>query len=234
MIGFLAVLPGVTTPASSDLANQLSNGASTPVNILVLLTLITLLPGLLLSVTGFTRILIVLGFVRNALGTPTMPPNQVLVGISMFLTLFVMAPTLSKVNDVAIKPWRNNQISQTQAIANAQEPLRAFMFKQVRDSDLALFVKLDHLKRPETRADIPIQVLIPAFVLSELKTAFQIGFLIFIPFLIIDMVVSSTLMSMGMMMLPPALISLPFKILLFVLVDGWHLVVEGLVNSFHP
>ena len=234
MIGFLAALPAATTPASSDLANQLSNGASTPVNILVLLTLITLLPGLLLSVTGFTRILIVLGFVRNALGTPTMPPNQVLVGISMFLTLFVMAPTLSKVNDVAIKPWRNNQISQTQAIANAQEPLRAFMFKQVRDSDLALFVKLDHLKRPETRADIPIQVLIPAFVLSELKTAFQIGFLIFIPFLIIDMVVSSTLMSMGMMMLPPALISLPFKILLFVLVDGWHLVVEGLVNSFHP
>ncbi len=234
MIGFLAVLPGATTPASSDLANQLSNGASTPVNILVLLTLITLLPGLLLSVTGFTRILIVLGFVRNALGTPTMPPNQVLVGISMFLTLFVMAPTLSKVNDVAIKPWRDNQISQTQAIANAQEPLRAFMFKQVRDSDLALFVKLDGMERPETRADIPIQVLIPAFVLSELKTAFQIGFLIFIPFLIIDMVVSSTLMSMGMMMLPPALISLPFKILLFVLVDGWHLVVEGLVNSFHP
>jgi len=234
LIGFLAALPAATTPASSDLANQLSNGASTPVNILVLLTLITLLPGLLLSVTGFTRILIVLGFVRNALGTPTMPPNQVLVGISMFLTLFVMSPTLSKVNDVAIKPWRNNQISQTQAIANAQEPLRAFMFKQVRDSDLALFVKLDHLKRPETRADIPIQVLIPAFVLSELKTAFQIGFLIFIPFLIIDMVVSSTLMSMGMMMLPPALISLPFKILLFVLVDGWHLVVEGLVNSFHP
>ncbi len=234
MIGFLAALPAATTPASSDLANQLSNGASTPVNILVLLTLITLLPGLLLSVTGFTRILIVLGFVRNALGTPTMPPNQVLVGISMFLTLFVMSPTLGKVNDVAIKPWRNHQISQTQAIANAQEPLRAFMFKQVRDSDLALFVKLDHLKRPETRADIPIQVLIPAFVLSELKTAFQIGFLIFIPFLIIDMVVSSTLMSMGMMMLPPALISLPFKILLFVLVDGWHLVVEGLVNSFHP
>ena len=234
MIGFLAVLPATTAPASSDLANQLSNGASTPVNILVLLTLITLLPGLLLSVTGFTRILIVLGFVRNALGTPTMPPNQVLVGISMFLTLFVMAPTLSKVNDVAIKPWRDNQISQTQAIANAQEPLRAFMFKQVRDSDLALFVKLDGMERPETRADIPIQVLIPAFVLSELKTAFQIGFLIFIPFLIIDMVVSSTLMSMGMMMLPPALISLPFKILLFVLVDGWHLVVEGLVNSFHP
>jgi flagellar biosynthetic protein FliP len=210
-----------------------STGSSTAVEILVLLSLITIVPGALLALTGFTRILIVLGFVRNALGTPTMPPNQVLVGISMFLTLFVMSPTLTKINDTAIKPWRAHKITQSQAIVAAQEPLRAFMFKQTRDSDLALFVKLDKLERPETRADIPIQVLIPAFVLSELKTAFQIGFLIFIPFLIIDMVVSSTLMSMGMMMLPPVLISLPFKILLFVLVDGWHLVVEGIVNSFH-
>ena len=235
MIGVLAALPAAAAPpATSDLANQLSNGASTPVNILVLLTLITLLPGLLLSVTGFTRILIVLGFVRNALGTPTMPPNQVLVGISMFLTLFVMSPTLSKVNDPAIKPWRAGKSTQSQARVAAQQPLRQFMFKQTRDSDLALFVKLAKMDRPQTRADIPTQVLIPSFVLSELKTAFQIGFLIFIPFLIIDMVVSSTLMSMGMMMLPPALISLPFKILLFVLVDGWHLVVEGIVNSFHP
>ena len=218
----------------ADLAQQLSNGASTPLNILVLLTLITLLPGLLLAVTGFTRILIVMGFVRNALGTPSMPPNQVLVGISLFLTLFVMSPTLTKVNDEAIKPWRANKITQTEAIKRAQEPLRAFMFKQTRDSDLALFAKLAKLERPKTRADIPIQVLIPSFVLSELKTAFQIGFLIFIPFLIIDMVVSSTLMSMGMMMLPPVLISLPFKILLFVLVDGWNLSVQSLVSSFHP
>ena len=231
------MIPGLSATAAdtvpADLAQQLSNGASTPLNILVLLTLITLLPGLLLAVTGFTRILIVMGFVRNALGTPTMPPNQVLVGISLFLTLFVMSPTLTKVNDEAIKPWRANKISQTEAIKRAQEPLRAFMFKQTRDSDLALFVKLAKTERPETRADIPTQVLIPSFVLSELKTAFQIGFLIFIPFLIIDMVVSSTLMSMGMMMLPPVLISLPFKILLFVLVDGWHLVIEGIVNSFH-
>ena len=235
MIGALSALPiAATAPATTDLGTQLSNGASTPINILVLLTLITLLPGLLLSVTGFTRILIVLGFVRNALGTPSMPPNQVLVGISFFLTLFVMSPTLTKVNDTAIKPWRAHKITQSQAITAAQEPLRQFMFKQTRDSDLALFVKLDKLDRPKTRADIPTQVLIPAFILSELKTAFQIGFLIFIPFLIIDMVVSSTLMSMGMMMLPPVLISLPFKILLFVLVDGWHLVVESLVNSFHP
>ena len=231
MIGALPATAAGVVP--TDLAQQLSNGASTPLNILVLLTLITLLPGLLLAVTGFTRILIVMGFVRNALGTPTMPPNQVLVGISLFLTLFVMSPTLTKVNDEAIKPWRANKITQTEAIKRAQEPLRAFMFKQTRDSDLALFVKLAKLKRPETRADIPTQVLIPSFVLSELKTAFQIGFLIFIPFLIIDMVVSSTLMSMGMMMLPPVLISLPFKILLFVLVDGWHLVIEGIVNSFH-
>jgi flagellar biosynthetic protein FliP len=212
--------------------NAAVDTGSTPLQLLLLLTLVTVLPGLLLSVTGFTRILIVLGFVRNALGTPTMPPNQVLVGIAFFLTLFVMSPTISKINDVAIKPWRAEKITQAQAIERAQEPLRNFMFKQTRDSDLALFVKLAKIEKPQTRADVPTQALIPAFVISELKTAFQIGFLIFIPFLIIDMVVSATLMSMGMMMLPPVLISLPFKVLLFVLVDGWHLVIEGLVNSF--
>jgi flagellar biosynthetic protein FliP len=219
---------GVVSAASAAAA-----AGQTPVQLLMLLTLVTLLPGLLLSVTGFTRILIVLGFVRNALGTQSMPPNQVLAGIAFFLTLFVMSPTLTKVNNDAIKPWRAHKISQSVAIERAQEPLRTFMFKQTRDSDLGLFVKLAKLPRPKTRADVPTQVLIPAFVISELKTAFQIGFLIFIPFLIIDMVVSSTLMSMGMMMLPPMLISLPFKILLFVLVDGWHLVIEGVVNSFH-
>jgi flagellar biosynthetic protein FliP len=213
-------------------AGAAAAAGQTPVQLLLLLTLVTLLPGLLLSVTGFTRILIVLGFVRNALGTQSMPPNQVLAGIAFFLTLFVMTPTLTKVNNEAIKPWRAHKISQSVAIERAQEPLRTFMFKQTRDSDLGLFVKLAKLPRPQTRADVPTQVLIPAFVISELKTAFQIGFLIFIPFLIIDMVVSSTLMSMGMMMLPPMLISLPFKILLFVLVDGWHLVIEGVVNSF--
>jgi flagellar biosynthetic protein FliP len=213
-------------------ASAAAAAGQTPVQLLLLLTLVTLLPGLLLSVTGFTRILIVLGFVRNALGTQSMPPNQVLAGIAFFLTLFVMSPTLTKVNNEAVKPWRAHKISQSVAIERAQEPLRTFMFKQTRDSDLGLFVKLAKLPRPKTRADVPTQVLIPAFVISELKTAFQIGFLIFIPFLIIDMVVSSTLMSMGMMMLPPVLISLPFKILLFVLVDGWHLVIEGVVNSF--
>ena len=208
-------------------------GLSTPIQIVVLLTLITVLPGVLFAVTGFTRILIVLGFVRNALGTPTTPPNQILVGIAFFLTLFVMAPTLRVIDNTAIKPYMNHSISERQALVRAEQPLRTFMFKQTRTSDLALFINLSHERRPRTRADVPTHVLVPAFIISELKTAFQIGFLIYLPFLIIDMVVASTLTSMGMMMLPPALISLPFKILLFVLVDGWHLVVQSLVGSFH-
>jgi flagellar biosynthetic protein FliP len=212
---------------------QVVNGASTPMQLLLLMTLLALLPGVLMVATSFTRIIIVLSFVRNALGTPTMPPNQVLVGIAFFLSLFVMSPTLTKVNEQAVKPYRADKISAEQAIERGIEPLRTFMFEQTRESDLALFVKLANEERPKTRADVPTQVLIPAFVLSELKTAFQIGFLIFLPFLIIDMVVSSTLMAMGMMMLPPVVISLPFKILLFVLADGWHLVVESLVRSFN-
>jgi flagellar biosynthetic protein FliP len=206
---------------------------STSVEVLVGLTLLTFVPALLLMVTGFTRILIVLGFVRNALGTPTTPPTQVLVAMALILTFFVMAPTFKQVNSTAIEPYSNHEITLTQAIERGQQPLRTFMFKQTRDSDLALFVQMAHLPRPKTRADIPTYVLVPAFMISELKTAFQIGFLIYLPFLIIDMVVSSTLMSMGMMMLPPVLISLPFKIMLFVLVDGWHLVVQSLVQSFH-
>jgi flagellar biosynthesis protein FliP len=220
-------------PASTVDLGGAAQGLTQPVQILLLLTLITLLPGALLMLTGFTRILIVLGFVRNALGTPSTPPNQILIGMSLFLSLFVMAPTLKQVNEVAVKPYTAKKISVQAAIDRGQEPLRTFMFKQTRDSDLALFVKLGHLDRPKTRADIPTHVLVPAFMISELKTAFQIGFLIYLPFLIIDLVVSSTLMSMGMMMLPPVLISLPFKILLFVLVDGWHLVVQSLVQSFH-
>ena len=206
---------------------------SNAVQILLLIGGITLIPALLFTVTGFTRILIVLGFVRNALGTPTMPPNQILVGISFFLTLFVMAPTFHKIDNIAIKPYMAHKIDGREAIQAAEQPLRTFMFKQTRTSDLALFVRLSHSKLPKTRADVPTHVLVPAFIISELKTSFQIGFLIYLPFLIIDMVVSSTLMSMGMMMLPPILISLPFKIMLFVLVDGWHLVIQGLVQSFH-
>jgi flagellar biosynthetic protein FliP len=208
-------------------------GANTPVQLLVLISLISILPGALLAMTGFTRILIVLGFVRNAIGTPQMPPNQVLVGIAFFISLFVMSPTLIRVNDLAIKPYRAGSLNETQAVQAGLEPIRTFMFKQTRSADLELFIGLTKGKRPRTRADVPTQVLIPAFVLSELKTAFQIGFLIYLPFLIIDMVVAATLTSMGMMMLPPALISLPFKILLFVLVDGWDLVVQSLLRSFH-
>ena len=203
------------------------------VEIFLIIAGISLVPALLFTVTGFTRILIVLGFIRSGLGTPTAPPNQVLVGISVFLTIFVMAPTFSAIKKDAIDPLSHHKISQSQAIQRGQEPLRQFMFKQTREKDLALFAKLAHLKQPKTRADIPTYTLIPAFIISELKTAFQIGFLIFLPFLIIDLVVSSTLMSMGMMMLPPVFISLPFKILLFVLVDGWNLVTQSLVQSFH-
>jgi flagellar biosynthetic protein FliP len=206
---------------------------SNAVQILLLVGGLTLIPALLFTVTGFTRILVVLGFIRSGLGTPTAPPNQVLVGIAFFLTVFVMAPTFTQIKKDAIDPLTSHKISQKVAIERGQEPLRDFMFKQTRQKDLALFVDLAHLKRPKTRADVPTYALIPAFVISELKTAFQIGFLIFLPFLVIDLVVSSTLMSMGMVMLPPVFISLPFKILLFVLVDGWNLVTRSLVQSFH-
>ncbi|MDX6561016.1 MAG: flagellar biosynthesis protein FliP [Gaiellales bacterium] len=208
-------------------------GTSASIQTMLLLGLLALLPGLLLVMTSFTRILIVLGFVRNALGTQSIPPNQVLVGISLFLSLFVMAPTLHQVDKVAVEPYRAHKIDGHQAIVRGLEPVRTFMFKQTRDKDLALFLRLSHSKRPRTRADVPTHVLVPAFVISELTTAFKIGFLIYLPFLIIDMIVSATLMSMGMMMLPPVLISLPFKILLFVLVDGWSLIVQSLVSSFH-
>jgi flagellar biosynthesis protein FliP len=207
---------------------------SNAVQILLLIGGLTLVPALLFTVTGFTRILIVLGFIRTAIGTPTAPPNQVLVGIALFLTLFVMAPTVSAIKHDAWDPLQHKQIDTGQAIRRAEEPLRDFMFKQTRTGDLALFVRLSKDRdQPKTRADIPTTVLIPAFIVSELKTAFQIGFLIFLPFLVIDLIVASTLMSMGMIMLPPVFISLPFKILLFVLVDGWGLVTESLVRSFH-
>ena len=206
---------------------------SNAVQLLLLVGGISLVPALLFTVTGFTRILIVLGFVRQGLGTQSAPPNQVLVGIAFFLTLFVMSPTLSKIKHDAYDPLQAKQITQVVALKRAEEPMREFMFDQTREKDIALFAKLAHLENVKTRKDIPTTVLIPAFTISELKTAFQIGFLIFLPFLIIDLVISSTLMSMGMMMLPPVFISLPFKILLFVLVDGWNLVTQSIVESFH-
>lgn len=202
------------------------------VQLLLLLAGLTLVPALIFCTTGFTRILIVLGFVRTGLGTPTAPPNQVLIGIAFFLTLFVMAPTLKEMKTEALDPLTAHRISDQVALERAEEPLRQFMFKQTSDDDLEMFVGLAGIKQPQTRADVPTWVLIPAFITSELKTAFQIGFLIFLPFLVIDLVVSSTLMSMGMIMLPPAFISLPFKVLLFVLVDGWSLVMQSTVESF--
>ena len=212
--------------------NELTGDGANAIQILLLVAGVTLVPALLFCVTGFTRILIVLGFIRSGLGTPTAPPNQVLIGIAFFLTLFVMQPTFAQIKDNAWDPLQAGRITQVQALKRAETPMREFMFKQTRETDLALFVGLAKLERPQTRRDVPTHVLIPSFILSELKTAFQIGFLIFLPFLVIDIVVSATLMSMGMMMLPPIFISLPFKILLFVLVDGWNLVTESLVRSF--
>ncbi len=207
--------------------------SSNAVQVLLLVGGLTLLPAVLFTVTGFSRILIVLGFIRTAVGTTNAPPNQVLVGIALFLTIFVMSPTITAIKKDAIEPLSEHKISTTVAIERAEEPLREFMFRQTRVQDIALFENLAHAKTPHTRAEVPTEVLIPAFIVSELKTAFQIGFLIFLPFLIIELIVASTLMSMGMIMLPPTFISLPFKILLFVLVDGWDLVIKALVQSFH-
>lgn len=202
------------------------------IKILMILTVLTLAPAILIMMTAFTRIIIVLSFVRQALGTQQMPPNQLLVGLALFLTFFIMQPFFNKINSEALQPYLNNQIAQEVAIDKALAPIRVFMFHQTRATDLELFVRLSKMETPKTRADVPTAVLIPAFVLSELKTAFQIGFIIYLPFLVIDMVAASVLMAMGMMMLPPVVISLPFKIMLFVLVDGWTLLVGSLVKSF--
>jgi flagellar biosynthesis protein FliP len=210
-----------------------THGSDNALQILLLIGGLSLIPAILFTVTGFTRILIVLGFIRTAMGTTTTPPNQVLVGISLFLTIFVMHSTITAIDHQAVQPLMHHQITTVQAIQRGEEPLREFMFNQVKSKDLSLFTSLAHRAAPTTRADVPTYVLIPAFIMSELKTAFSIGFLIFLPFLIIDLIVSSTLMSVGMMMLPPTFISLPFKILLFVLVDGWDLITHSLVASFH-
>ncbi len=200
--------------------------------ILFMLTVLTLAPALLMLVTSFTRVVIVLGLLRQALGTLHAPPNQVMVGLALFLTLFIMMPVWEKVRTEALNPFLDNQITQEIAMQRAIEPLREFMLKQVREKDLTLFMNMGQIPDPQTANDVPIHVLVPAFVTSELRTAFQIGFLIYVPFLVIDMIVASTLMSMGMMMLPPIMISLPFKLVLFVLADGWFLVVGSLMNSF--
>jgi flagellar biosynthesis protein FliP len=205
---------------------------SLPVETVLLLSALTFLPAVLLLMTAFTRIVIVLSLLRHALGTQASPPNQVIIGLSLFLTLFVMGPIADRIYTDAYVPYSEQKIPFSQALDRAQSPLKAFMLKQTREPDLALFVKLARVEPPASREAIPLRVLVPAFVTSELKTAFQIGFMVFLPFLIIDIVVSSVLMSMGMMMLSPMLISLPFKLMLFVLVDGWTLLIGSLVASF--
>ena len=205
---------------------------SSTLQIMALLTILTIVPGILLMTTSFVRIVVIIGFLRNALATQNVPPNQVVLGLAMFLTFYIMSPYWSQANDNGIQPYLNGQISQEEALENTLAPMREFMFRQTRESDLALFVNLSDSERPETQDDVSTFVLIPAFMISELKTGFQIGFMIYIPFIVIDMIVATTLMSMGMMMLPPVMISLPFKILLFVMVDGWHLLINSIITSF--
>ena len=204
---------------------------SSALQILFLLTILTLAPSILILTTSFARIIIVLSFLRQAMGTQQTPPTQILIGLGLFLTLFVMGPTWNEINDKALQPFLNEEISQTDALKKAEMPLKTFMLKQTREKDLSLFIEISG-ENPTTNEEIDIRSLIPAFIISELKTAFQIGFLIYIPFLILDMVVASILLSMGMMMLPPVLISLPFKLMLFVMVDGWYLTVGSLMRSF--
>jgi flagellar biosynthetic protein FliP len=208
------------------------NEVVSAVKLVLVMTVLTLAPAILIMMTGFTRIIIVMSFLRQAMGVQQMPPNQLLVGLSLFLTFFVMQPAFVEMNTKGIQPYLAGKISQDAAIENTLGPLRKFMFNQTRDADLALFIKLSKMEKPKTRADVSTMVLVPAFVVSELKTAFQIGFIIFLPFLVIDIVASSVLMAMGMMMLPPIVISLPFKIMLFVMVDGWGLLIGSMVKSF--
>ncbi len=205
---------------------------SLPVETLVFLTLLTFIPIILLLMTSFTRIIIVLGLLRSALGTQSAPPNQVILGIALFMTFFIMSPTIDKIYQDAYVPYSQEKITMQEGLDNATKPLREFMLTQTRESDLALFVNMSHTDDIQTREEIPLRVLVPAFVVSELKTAFQIGFTLFIPFLVIDLVVASTLMALGMMMVPPATVSLPFKIMLFVMADGWHLLLGSLAQSF--
>jgi flagellar biosynthetic protein FliP len=205
---------------------------STALQVLLILTILSIAPSILLMMTCFTRIVIVLGFIRQALGTQNMPPTQIIIGLSLFLSFFIMAPTLNEINETALQPYMAEQISQQQALERGLKPLRAFMFSQVKEEELAVLAEITLDNRPVGKDDIPTMTLIPAFMLSELKRAFTMGFMIYIPFLVIDMIVASILMSMGMMMLPPVIISMPFKLLLFVLVDGWTLVVGSLIKSF--
>ncbi len=226
--------PGFTTPYFSiGLNNTEQPGAPTiTLQIFLLMTVLSLAPAIMIMVTSFTRIVIVLSLLRRALGTMQSPPNQIMIGLALFLTFFIMTPVWQQIDQSALQPYLAKKISHQQALQNAVSPLREFMFKQTREKDLALFVDIAKLKRPNNVTEIPTTVLIPSFIISEVKTAFQIGLLLYVPFLIIDMVVASVLLSMGMMMLPPIMVSLPFKLMLFVLADGWYLLVGSLVKGF--
>lgn len=226
--------PTVPLPQVSIGVGQAKNPAQVAqaLQILLLLTVLSLAPTMLVLLTSFTRVIVVLSFVRTALGTQQVPPNQVLVGLALFLTFFIMAPVVKDVNQNALQPYLKSKISQSVALDRAAKPLRQFMFKQTREKDIQLFYALAKAPRPATQADVPTYILIPAFVISELKTAFEIGFAIYVPFIVIDMVVASILLSMGMMMIPPIIISLPFKILVFLLVDGWNLTVSAIFQSY--
>ena len=224
-------IPNINLQIGGDASGN-PDTLSSALQLILLLTILSLAPAIVILLTSFVRIIVVLAFIRTSLATQQMPPNQVLIGLALFLTFFVMAPTFQQVNAQAVQPYLKGEIAQEQAIEKGMQPMRTFMFEQTREKDLALFVKMADMDRPRNFSDIPNYVLIPSFIISELKTAFQIGFVIFVPFLVIDMVVASALMSMGMMMLPPMMISLPFKILLFVLVDGWNLVIQSIVLSF--
>ena len=226
--------PAVATPYFTlGVAPGEDPGRATVVlQIFLLMTVLSLAPAILIMVTSFTRIVIVLSLLRRALGTMQLPSNQIVIGLALFLTVFIMAPVWQKIHQAALQPYLDKKISTQQALDNAVSPLREFMFKQTREKDLALFVDVAKLKRPQNPEEIPTSVLIPSFIISEVKTAFEIGLLLYVPFLIVDMVVAAVLLSMGMMMLPPVMVSLPFKLLLFVLADGWYLLVGSLVKSF--
>lgn len=223
------VIPKLTLSVADT---QEPGDVAVALQVLFLITVLAIAPSILIMVTSFVRIVIVLSFLRRALGTQTMPPDQIMVGLSLFLTLFVMMPVFSEVNDNAVQPYLAKEIQFKEAVDLASKPVRNFMLRQVSEKDVALFVRISRTPPPRTIDDLPFEVIVPAFITSELKTGFIIGFILFIPFLVIDMVVASVLLSMGMMMLPPVMISMPFKIILFVLVDGWHLIVRQLVVSF--
>ncbi len=233
----LSVRPAWAAPPAGGLGLGLDQmlapeRLSLSLQLMLLLTVLSLAPAIIIMVTSFTRLAVVFSFLRQAMGTQQMPPNQILIALALFLTVFIMAPVWQDIQQNAVKPYINQQMSGEEAVKRGLEPLRAFMLKQTREKDLGLFVNISKAPRPKTPQDVPMSTLIPAFMISELRTAFEIGFLLYLPFLIIDMVVASVLLSMGMMMLPPVMISLVFKILLFVLVDGWNLVVGSLVRSF--